>query len=61
MSENDSSQEKTEEPTAKRKQKAREEGQTARSKELTTFAVLIVSTFGLFIFGSLQDWQVQQT
>jgi flagellar biosynthetic protein FlhB len=51
MAGDDSAQEKTEEPTPKRKQKARDEGDTARSKELTTFAVLIVSTFGLFFFG----------
>lgn len=51
MAGDDSAQEKTEEPTPKRKQKAREDGDTARSKELTTFAVLLVSTFGLFFFG----------
>jgi len=51
MAGDDSAQEKTEEPTPKRKQKARDDGDTARSKELTTFAVLIVSTFGLFFFG----------
>ena len=53
MSENDSAQEKTEEPTPKRKQKARDEGQIPRSKDLTTFAVLITSTFGLFLFGGI--------
>ena len=34
--ENDNSQEKTEEPTPRRLEKAKEEGQTARSKELAT-------------------------
>lgn len=53
MAEEDSAQEKTEEPTPKRQEKAREEGQTARSKDLTTFAVLIASTMGLFLFGGL--------
>lgn len=53
MAENDSAQEKTEEPTPKRKQKARDEGQIPRSKDFTTFAVLITSTFGLFLFGGL--------
>ena len=47
----ESAQEKTEEPTAKRKQKARDDGQIARSKDLTTFAVLITSTMGLYLFG----------
>ncbi len=51
MAENDSSQEKTEEPTAKRLDKAREEGQVPRSKELTTTAVLLAGTFGLLLFG----------
>lgn len=51
MAEEDSAQEKTEEPTPKRQEKAKEDGQTARSKDLTTFAVLIASTMGLFLFG----------
>ncbi len=51
MAEQDSAQEKTEEPTPKRLQKAREEGQIPRSKELTTFAVLMSATVGLFVFG----------
>ncbi|GAB1258074.1 flagellar biosynthesis protein FlhB [Aurantivibrio plasticivorans] len=49
--EQDSSQEKTEEPTPKRLQKSREEGQTARSRELTTFAILVGGTVGLLVFG----------
>src|SRR5690606_32976361 len=51
--ENDNSQEKTEEPTPRRLEKAREDGQTARSKELATMAVLIAGAGGLLIFGSL--------
>jgi len=51
VAEEDSAQEKTEEPTPKRQQKAKDDGQTARSKDLTTFAVLIASTMGLFVFG----------
>lgn len=53
MADDDSAQEKTEEPTPKRKQKARDEGQIPRSKDFTTFAVLITSTFGLFLFGGI--------
>jgi len=49
----DSSQEKTEEPTTKRLDKAREEGQIPRSKDLTTTAVLLTSTVGLFVFGGI--------
>lgn len=48
----DSSQEKSEEPTGRRIEKAREEGQVARSKELNTAFLLIMGTSGLLIFGS---------
>jgi len=50
--ENDNSQEKTEEATPRRLEKAREDGQTARSKELATMAVLIAGAGGLLIFGA---------
>lgn len=50
--ENDNSQEKTEEPTPRRLEKAREDGQTARSRELATMAVLIAGAGGLLVFGS---------
>ena len=49
----DTSQEKTEEPTAKRKTKAREEGNVARSRELNTSAILIVAAFGFIFFGPM--------
>lgn len=49
---NDSSQEKTEEPTARKQEKAREEGQIPRSRELTTTFILLAGTIGLIIFGS---------
>ncbi|WP_027329209.1 flagellar biosynthesis protein FlhB [Marinimicrobium agarilyticum] len=48
---NDSSQEKTEEPTARKQEKAREEGQIPRSRELTTTFILLAGTVGLFIFA----------
>lgn len=47
----DSNQEKSEEPTAKRLEKAREEGQVPRSKELTTTAVLLGATISLYMMG----------
>ncbi|MDX1633482.1 MAG: flagellar biosynthesis protein FlhB [Marinobacter sp.] len=50
--ENDNSQEKTEEATPRRLEKAREEGQTARSKELATMSVLLAGAGGLLIFGA---------
>lgn len=51
MSENDQSQEKTEEATPRRLEKAREDGQAPRSKELTTTAVLLAGSLGLLWFG----------
>jgi flagellar biosynthetic protein FlhB len=48
---NDSSQEKTEEPTARRIEKSREEGQVPRSKELNTAAILMMGTGGLLLSG----------
>jgi len=51
VAENKNGQEKTEEATPKRLDKAREEGQVARSKELTTTLVLLASVVGLITFG----------
>ena len=51
MAEQDSSQEKTEEPTARRLEKSREEGQVPRSKELNTTMVLLFGALGLLAFG----------
>lgn len=52
MAESDSGQEKTEEPTAKRQQDAREKGDIARSKELTTTVLLLAAAGGLLVFGA---------
>ena len=51
MAEDDSSQEKTEEPTPRRLQKAREDGQVPRSRDLTTSVILLGGSIGLFVFG----------
>ncbi|MDF1763576.1 MAG: flagellar biosynthesis protein FlhB [Oleibacter sp.] len=51
MAEQDSSQEKTEEPTARKIEKSREEGQAPRSKELSTTMVLLLGALGLLVFG----------
>lgn len=47
----ESGQEKTEEPTGKRLEEAREKGQVPRSRELTTVLVLIISAVTLFFIG----------
>jgi flagellar biosynthetic protein FlhB len=58
--ENDNSQEKTEEPTPRRLEKAREDGQTARSKELATMAVLLAGAGGLLVFGKSMAISMEQ-
>ncbi|KEZ78041.1 flagellar biosynthesis protein FlhB [Salinisphaera hydrothermalis] len=45
----DSDEEKTEDPTPQRLEKAREEGQVARSRELTTFLMLVTAIAGLWM------------
>lgn len=47
----DSSQEKTEQPTAKRKQKARDKGQVGTSKELDTTVILLAASGALLVLG----------
>ena len=47
----DNDQERTERPTAKRLEKAREEGQVPRSSELNAAAVLLVTAGGLHFLG----------
>ena len=44
-------QERTEEPTEKRKREAREKGQIARSKEMGTAFVLVSAAVAFFWFG----------
>jgi flagellar biosynthetic protein FlhB len=51
VAEEHSSEDKTEEATPRRQEKAREEGQIPRSRELTTALVLMVSLVALWIFG----------
>ncbi len=51
MAEEDSGQEKTEEPTQKRLTDAQKKGQIARSRELNTFVMLIVSAWLLMSQG----------
>jgi len=49
----DDEQEKTEDPTGKKLQDAREKGQIARSKELGTAAVLISAALAIMAFGGM--------
>lgn len=51
MADDHSSEDKTEDATPRRLEKAREEGQIPRSRELTTALVLLVSLVALWIFG----------
>src|SRR5699024_2942012 len=51
MSDNNDEQEKTEPATHRRLEKAREEGQVARSRELTTFMLLAGGLLGLWAMG----------
>lgn len=51
MAENENGQERSEEATARRQEKAREEGQVARSRELNTLFVLFAGIGGLIVFG----------
>ena len=46
-------QEKTEDPTSKKLDEARKKGQIARSRELSTALVLIVSGLAFLLFGGM--------
>jgi flagellar biosynthetic protein FlhB len=50
--EGDSGQEKTEQPSAKRLEQAREQGQVPRSVDLNAAAVMLLAGAGLHFFGS---------
>ena len=47
----DSGQERSEDPTAKRQKESRDKGQVARSRELNTLAVVMVAALGLLMLG----------
>ncbi len=51
MAESSDGQEKSEDPTPKKIADAREKGQVARSRELTTTVMLLSSAVGLLVFG----------
>lgn len=51
MADDDQSQEKTEQPSAKRLKESREKGQVARSKDLNAALILLASAGAVLIFG----------
>jgi flagellar biosynthesis protein FlhB len=51
MAESESGQDKTEDPTEKRKTESRKKGEIARSKELNTLAIMLAGSAGLLIYG----------
>lgn len=53
MADDSSDDDKTEEPTPRRLEKAREEGQVARSRELSTFMMLMAGVAGLWTTGPI--------
>ena len=53
MAESESGQDKTEDPTEKRKKDSREKGEVARSKELNTLAIMLAGSAALLIFGGM--------
>ncbi len=52
MAEQDSDLEKTESPSQRKLDQSREEGQVARSRELSTFLVMLAGGAGLWLMGS---------
>lgn len=58
MAEEDSDLEKTESPSQRRLDQAREEGQVARSRELSTFAVLMAGGAGIWLMGGVLSQQL---
>ncbi|WP_295718823.1 flagellar biosynthesis protein FlhB [uncultured Halovibrio sp.] len=56
----DDSQEKTEDPTPRRLEKAREEGQVPQSKDLGTALVLMAGATGLLLFGGSIGGELKQ-
>lgn len=52
MAENQDGQEKTEEPTSKKREESRRDGEVARSKELSTALLLLGGGAAMLIFGA---------
>ena len=59
MAEEDASEDRTEEPTSRRLQKAREDGDTAKSNEITAAAVMIVTAVYFQLYGGVTADQIK--
>lgn len=59
MPENPEGQERTEEPTPKRLQEARDRGQVAKSLDVTSSLILLLGTLVLFLFGNYLSTNLQ--
>ncbi len=55
MAEQDSAQDRTEQPTEKRLREAKEKGQIPRSREFNTVVMLLASVIGLMSFGEIMS------
>jgi flagellar biosynthetic protein FlhB len=55
----ENNEEKTEEPTPRKRQELREKGEVAKSRELPSVAVLLASLMALTFFGSFMYSQIQ--
>jgi flagellar biosynthesis protein FlhB len=60
MADNDTSQEKTEQPTPKKLREAREKGQIPRSKELNSMSIMVAGALGLLMLGSYMIGELSQ-
>ena len=60
MADQDTSEERTEEPTAKKLEKAREDGQVVRSQELSVAAMMIGIASFMYIFGGAMVVQLSR-
>ncbi len=60
MADQDTSEERSEEPTAKRLEKAQEDGQVARSQELSVAAMMIGVAFFMYLFGGYLITQLSE-
>jgi flagellar biosynthetic protein FlhB len=58
MADHENQQERTEQPTAKRREQAREQGQVARSSDLSAAAVLLLAAGGLELLGGWSGGQL---
>ena len=60
MAEEQTGQERTEEPTERRLQEARKKGQVPRSKELNTMLSLLLASISLLVFGGFISQNLMQ-